>query len=82
MHTARIRSLAAGGLVVVLVVLGVLTLLGVARTRDAAEIVARSTTLADAYAYASGVMARNMAERDAAEGIDAFLEKRRPVWAA
>ena len=37
--------------------------------------------LADAYAYASGVMVQNMAEPDAAEGIDAFLQKRAPVWA-
>lgn len=37
--------------------------------------------LADAYTYAAGVMARNMAVRDAAEGIDAFLGKRAPVWA-
>jgi enoyl-CoA hydratase/carnithine racemase len=37
--------------------------------------------LAEAYAYASGVMVRNMQERDAAEGIDAFLQKRTPVWA-
>ena len=36
--------------------------------------------LADAYAYTSGVMVRNMAEPDAAEGIDAFIEKRAPVW--
>ncbi|MGC2855423.1 enoyl-CoA hydratase [Novispirillum sp. DQ9] len=36
--------------------------------------------LEDAYAYASEVMARNMAARDAAEGIDAFIEKRPPVW--
>ena len=36
--------------------------------------------LADAYDYASGVMARNMAAADAAEGIDAFLSKRAPVW--
>ena len=35
---------------------------------------------ADAYAYASAVMARNMATRDAAEGIDAFLAKRPPTW--
>jgi enoyl-CoA hydratase/carnithine racemase len=37
--------------------------------------------LADAYAYTSGVMVRNMAEPDAAEGIDAFLQKRAAVWA-
>jgi len=36
--------------------------------------------LADAYEYASEVMVRNMLARDAAEGIDAFLEKRAPVW--
>lgn len=37
-------------------------------------------TLADAYAYASEVMTRNMLARDAEEGIDAFLQKRKPVW--
>jgi enoyl-CoA hydratase/carnithine racemase len=36
--------------------------------------------LADAYRYAAEVMTTNMLARDAAEGIDAFLEKRRPVW--
>lgn len=36
--------------------------------------------LADAYAYASEVMTRNMLARDAQEGIDAFLQKRPPVW--
>jgi enoyl-CoA hydratase/carnithine racemase len=36
--------------------------------------------LADAYAYASEVMIRNMMTRDAAEGIDAFIEKRPPSW--
>jgi enoyl-CoA hydratase/carnithine racemase len=34
----------------------------------------------DAYSYAAGVMARNMMDPDAGEGIDAFLEKRKPVW--
>ena len=34
--------------------------------------------LAEAYAYASEVMTRNMMARDAAEGIDAFLDKRHP----
>jgi len=37
-------------------------------------------TLADAYAYAAEVMTRNMMARDAAEGIDAFIAKRQPVW--
>jgi enoyl-CoA hydratase/carnithine racemase len=36
--------------------------------------------LADAYKYAAEVMTKNMLAQDAAEGIDAFLEKRRPVW--
>ena len=35
---------------------------------------------ADAYAYASEVMTTNMLARDAEEGIDAFIEKRDPVW--
>jgi len=33
-----------------------------------------------AYAYASEVMTTNMLARDAAEGIDAFLGKRAPLW--
>jgi enoyl-CoA hydratase/carnithine racemase len=36
--------------------------------------------LADAYKYASEIMTVNMLAQDAAEGIDAFLEKRPPVW--
>jgi enoyl-CoA hydratase/carnithine racemase len=36
----------------------------------------RAMTLADAYELASDVMARNMMEEDAAEGVDAFLERR------
>lgn len=36
--------------------------------------------LDQAYAYASEIMTRNMLARDAEEGIDAFIEKRRPVW--
>jgi len=35
---------------------------------------------AAAYALACEVMAQNMMEEDAGEGIDAFLEKRPPVW--
>jgi enoyl-CoA hydratase/carnithine racemase len=37
-------------------------------------------SLAEAYGYAAEVMTRNMLARDAAEGIDAFLAKRPPVW--
>lgn len=37
-------------------------------------------TTADAYAYASEAMTRNMMARDAEEGVDAFIEKRAPVW--
>ncbi|MEE9218046.1 MAG: enoyl-CoA hydratase [Acidobacteriota bacterium] len=36
--------------------------------------------LEGAYAYASQVMTNNMLAGDAEEGIDAFLEKRPPVW--
>lgn len=36
--------------------------------------------LSQAYDYAAGVMASNMMERDAEEGIGAFLEKRKPQW--
>ncbi len=34
----------------------------------------------DAYVLAGAEMARNMMDRDAAEGIDAFVEKREPEW--
>jgi enoyl-CoA hydratase/carnithine racemase len=37
-------------------------------------------TTAEAYAYTAAVMARNLATHDAAEGIDAFLAKRAPIW--
>ena len=33
-----------------------------------------------AYDYASHIMTENMQALDAAEGIDAFLQKRKPVW--
>lgn len=36
--------------------------------------------LEEAYAYAAEVMACNMMAEDVGEGIDAFMEKRRPVW--
>ncbi len=36
--------------------------------------------LDEAYDYASQVMTENMLARDAEEGIDAFLQKRPPVW--
>jgi enoyl-CoA hydratase/carnithine racemase len=36
--------------------------------------------LTSAYALTAEVMTRNMLARDAEEGIDAFLEKRAPVW--
>jgi enoyl-CoA hydratase/carnithine racemase len=37
-------------------------------------------TVEAAYTYAGQVMTENMMLRDAAEGIDAFLEKRKPTW--
>jgi len=36
--------------------------------------------LAVAYDYATRVMTENMLKDDAEEGIDAFIEKRAPVW--
>jgi len=36
--------------------------------------------LEDAYTYAGEVMACNMMEADTCEGIDAFIEKRKPNW--
>ena len=36
--------------------------------------------LVEAYAYTSEVMTTNMLARDAEEGIDAFIEKRKPEW--
>jgi enoyl-CoA hydratase/carnithine racemase len=36
--------------------------------------------LADAYAYASERMTCNMDSHDAREGIDAFIQKRKPEW--
>ena len=42
----------------------------------------RQMALAEAYAYAGEVMAKNMMEEDADEGITAFLEKRSPNWRA
>ena len=40
----------------------------------------REMPLADAYDFASSVMAENMSSPDALEGVDAFLKKRKPVW--
>lgn len=36
--------------------------------------------LDEAYVFSGDVMADNMLAEDVAEGIDAFIEKRRPVW--
>lgn len=40
----------------------------------------RGMALGDAYDFAGQVMARNMMAEDVAEGIDAFMQKRQPVW--
>jgi enoyl-CoA hydratase/carnithine racemase len=37
-------------------------------------------SLPEAYEYAGEVMACNMMAEDAAEGIDAFIQKRSPAW--
>ena len=39
-----------------------------------------SMNLEEAYAFASERMACNMDSHDAREGIDAFIQKRKPVW--
>ncbi len=36
--------------------------------------------LSDAYAYCASVMVENMLAKDAEEGINAFIEKRKPQW--
>jgi len=36
--------------------------------------------LEDAYKYTSKVMATNMLEKDAKEGISAFIDRRKPIW--
>jgi enoyl-CoA hydratase/carnithine racemase len=40
----------------------------------------RQMSLSDAYDFAGDVMAQNMMDHDAGEGIDAFLAKRIPTW--
>jgi enoyl-CoA hydratase/carnithine racemase len=40
----------------------------------------RTMGLSDAYDFAAGVMAQNMMAEDVAEGIDAFMQKRHPMW--
>jgi enoyl-CoA hydratase/carnithine racemase len=37
-------------------------------------------SLSDAYVHTAKVMARNMLNDDAIEGIEAFLQKRSPSW--
>ena len=37
-------------------------------------------SIGDAYVVASDVMTQNMLDDDAAEGFDAFLQKRQPKW--
>ena len=49
-------------------------------TGKAAFYAQRELSIADAYDYAVRVMVENMLHRDAAEGINAFIEKRNPKW--
>lgn len=50
------------------------------RTGKRAFYAQREMALVDAYDYASRVMVENMLAHDAAEGINAFIEKRPPLW--
>ena len=36
--------------------------------------------LVKAYKYTSDVMVENMMKQDAIEGIDSFINKRKPIW--
>ena len=40
----------------------------------------KNMPLSEAYDYASKIMVDNMLEHDAKEGIDSFLQKRKPKW--
>ena len=40
----------------------------------------REMSLEEAYNYTSSIMTENMLEKDSEEGINAFLEKRKPIW--
>jgi enoyl-CoA hydratase/carnithine racemase len=40
----------------------------------------RDLPLEEAYAYTAKVMTENLLQRDAEEGISAFIAKRPPVW--
>ena len=42
----------------------------------------QTMSLSSAYEYAGNIMAHNMMEDDASEGIDAFFSKRLPIWAS
>jgi enoyl-CoA hydratase/carnithine racemase len=37
-------------------------------------------TLDQAYTYTADIMVKNLEARDAQEGIDAFVDKRQPIW--
>jgi enoyl-CoA hydratase/carnithine racemase len=36
--------------------------------------------ISESYEYASSVMNKNLYENDCIEGIQAFLQKRKPIW--
>ncbi len=40
----------------------------------------RALNLEEAYAFTAGVMTRNMLDGAACEGLDAFINKRKPAW--
>ena len=37
-------------------------------------------TVEEAYKYTSDIMTKNMSFNDAKEGIEAFIEKEKPIW--
>ncbi len=50
------------------------------RSANAPSTTSATCRLAEAYALTGAVMAENMLWRDTEEGINAFLEKRKPDW--
>ncbi len=79
------RAVAAAGLdAAVEEVIGMIRLGGPTAIREAKQLVRRIPTLsmADGFEYAAAKIAELFASEEAGEGMRAFLEKRKPAWAA